>query len=426
MTRYLNVNGQRQAIPPFPHHKDYAWRCSRFFAARTILSFLSIARFRAIRETINCGRFRCGIPRDILIDPTNACNLDCIGCWAHDYDQASHLSFEKLDSLFDEAETLGVMDILFTGGEPMIRKKDILLLAEKHRKLFFGLFTNGTLIDQDFVDRIGKLGNVSVFLSIEGFREDTDFRRGQGTFDKVVAAMQLLRQANIAFGFSLCYHQKNFDTVTSDAFLDFLREQGAWYGWAFAYRPVGRDADMSLCLDAAARETARNRLDDYSRRHGMTIIDLFNSGHKAYGCVGAGSGYIHITASGDVEPCAFCHYSDANINDMSLQQALQSPFFRAFRREQPFSGHPLQPCPMMDVPEQIVKLVEQSGARSTHLGKPEPARDFAEKVAPYAREWDEHVRTRSKPYTRGEMRRYKVLQHILKLKKRLAGDLHNR
>lgn len=420
--RHMMVNGERKAVPPFPHHKDYVFRCGQFFQAKSLMSFMSIADFVAFREIRNCRKYQCGIPRDILIDPTNACNLHCTGCWAGDYDCGQQLSYAKLDEILTEAEQLGTLDILMTGGEPMLRKADILSLAEKHQHLFIGIFTNATLIDEPFVDRIKALGNVGVFVSIEGFREETDFRRGEGTYDKIVSAMELLKRHDIGFGFSLCYHARNWDAVSSDAFLDFLLDQGAWFGWAFAYRPIGCDADLSLCLDAAKRETVRNRFSDYSQNRGLTIIDLFNSGHKAFGCVGAGSGYIHITANGDVEPCAFCHYSDANLHDMSLQKALQSPFMRAFRKGQPFSNDIRRPCPMMDVPDAIVNLVENSNARSTHLASPETAQAFAEKVRPIAAEWAEFCGSSGRPYSGGELRRYRSLLGILKLRQRLAGD----
>lgn len=181
---------------------------------------------------------------------------------------------------------------------------------------------------------------------------------------------------------------------------------------------------MSLCLNAEQRDHARRAFADYSNNTDITVIDLFNSGHKAYGCVGAGSGYIHISASGDVEPCAFCHYSDANINDMSLQQALQSPFFRKFRSMQPFSENPLQPCPMVDVPEAIVELTESTDAKSTHMINPESAREFADKIAPYAKEWDSYVNSgTAEPYSKKEIKIFQRLQRIFETRKRMSGDL---
>jgi hypothetical protein len=129
------------------------------------------------------------------------------------------------------------------------------------------------------------------------------------------------------------------------------------------------------------------RISDYCDRHDYTIIDFWNTGHLAYGCVAAGSGFVHINARGDVEPCAFCHYSDSNINDMTLLEALKSPFLTKFRASQPFSGNPLRACPMVDVPEAFVSIASQTGARSTHYSAPETAEDFAAKTRPTAEKW---------------------------------------
>ncbi len=420
--RYLNIWGERKKIPPFPHHKDYVYRCQRFFEARTIFSFMSIANFRVIKEAWNGYRYQCAIPRDILIDPTNACNIQCNGCWAKDYDNHQSLSYAKLDEVMTEAQKLGTMDILMTGGEPLLRKDDILKLAEKHRKLFFGVFTNGILIDEKFIRQMAACKNINVFLSIEGFKKDTDDRRGEGSYDKFLEAMKLLKAYDIGFGFSLCYHKKNYKAVTSDEFLDFLREQGAWFGWAFGYRPIGKNADVSLCLNAEERGFVRNRINSYCKKHDFTIIDLFNNGHKAYGCVGAGNGYIHINAAGDVEPCAFCHYSDSNLHEMTLTRALQSPFFRAFRKSQPFSKNPLTPCPMMDQPEEIVKVTASAGAQSTHRSCPEGAGEFADKVMAISKEWEAYAQNEKNNISKGEKRRYKFLLKYLALKGKLSGD----
>ncbi|MBP7401261.1 MAG: radical SAM protein [Clostridia bacterium] len=418
----MTVLGRKERIPPFPHPKDYAYRCRQFFRARSLPEFAAMARFQMVRETWLAWRHKTGTARELLIDPTNACNIRCKGCWANEYDARGSLSYEDLDRVCTEARRLGTLDILLTGGEPLLRKDDILRLAARHRKLFFGAFTNGTLVDDAFAVSAADLGNLSVFISIEGFREDNDFRRGEGTFDKAVEAMRRLREQGVAFGFSLCYHKKNWRAVTDDRFLDFLREQGAWLGWAFGYRPVGRSADMGLCLSAAEREEARARIDDYCRRRDFTVIDLFNSGHKAYGCVAAGSGYIHINAAGDVEPCAFCHYSDANIHDMPLADALRSPFFRAFRSAQPFSENPLRPCPMVDVPDAIVELCKRTGARSTHAADPESAQAFADKIRPLADEWAKWADRERTRLPAADLRRFRFLRGYLAWKSRLAGD----
>ncbi len=341
----------------------------------------------ALKRKFLQWRYKYSIPLNLLIDPTSACNLKCIGCWAADYDRRSEISYEKLDEILTDAGKLGISDIVFSGGEPLMRKDDILKLSEKHNKLPFALFTNGTLIDDAFADEMARLGNLNVFVSIEGFREATDFRRGKGTFDKVTAAMDILKKRDIGFGFSICYHSQNWEEVCSDEFLDFLREKGAWIGWMFNYIPVGSGADLSLCLNAEQRAKVKQKVEAYMKKHRFTIIDFANIGHMAFGCVAAGNEFVHINAHGDLEPCAFFHYSDVNINEKALPEALKSHFFRHFRKAKPFSDNPHQPCPIMDAPEMLQHLSESQGVHSTHLQHPESMQQLASKTRSIAEGW---------------------------------------
>ncbi|MFZ4618906.1 MAG: radical SAM protein, partial [Rectinemataceae bacterium] len=275
---HLTVSGRRERIPPFPHHKNYVHQSRRFFFARSALEHVVLGRGIAVREAISGFLHRCFVPRLLLIDPTSACNLHCTGCWAADYGRGDELSFEKLDEILVQSEKLGIEFVTFSGGEPMLRKDDILKLAARHRRTNFSLYTNGTLVDAAFVDGMARLGNLNLFLSIEGWREETDFRRGAGTYDQVVAAMDLLRSRGIGFGFSACYHAKNYEVVSSDAFLDSMREKGAWLGWLFQYIPVGNGADLSLVCTPEQRATVKRRVDAYALKHDFVLVDFWNNG----------------------------------------------------------------------------------------------------------------------------------------------------
>ena len=238
--KYLQIRGEKKKIPGFPHHKEFVYRTYRFFEVKSLFNFLTIdGYFQIPKKIYHDWKNDCVVPRLLLIDPTSSCNLNCTGGWAADYKKNSHLSYEKLDEILTDAQRIGVLTIIMSGGEPLMRKKDILKLAAKHRKLTFGLFTNGTLIDEEFVKEMVRLGNLNVFVSIEGYREETDMRRGEGTFAKVMEAMDLLKKHDIGFGFSACYHSKNYATVADDGFLDFLREKGAWFGWMWDARSPG-------------------------------------------------------------------------------------------------------------------------------------------------------------------------------------------
>lgn len=386
--RYLIIGGEKKKIPPYPHHKDYVYRCSQYFQGRNFITLLLInGVFRALRRVLLQKKYKYAIPYNLLIDPTSACNIRCTGCWAADYDRHSELSYEKLDEILTDARKLGVSDILMSGGEPLMRKNDILKLCRKHNKLPFALFTNGTMIDEAFADEMARLGNLNVFLSIEGFREATDFRRGKGIFDKVMAAMDILRQRDIGFAFSVCYHSQNYKEICSDEFLDFMSEKGAWFGWMFNYLPLGKDADLALCTSAEQRLYVKQKVESYMKRKNFTIIDFANAGHNAFGCVAVGNGFAHINANGDLEPCAFFHYSDSSVKEQRLTEALASPFFKHYRKMQPLSDNPYRPCPIMDVPHVLQQLSELGLAHSTHLNDPESMQQLSEKTKPLAEAW---------------------------------------
>jgi MoaA/NifB/PqqE/SkfB family radical SAM enzyme len=412
--RYITILGEKKKIPAYPHHKDYVYRCTKFFKANNLFSLILIyGVFNALRRQWMQWRYNYAIPLNLLIDPTSACNLKCIGCWAADYDKRSELSFEKLDEIMTDTRKLGITTVLFSGGEPLMRKDDILKLCRKHNQLAFAMFTNGTLIDEAFADEMAIIGNLTVFLSIEGFREKTDFRRGSGTFDKVVAAMDILKKRDIGFGFSVCYHSQNWEEICSDEFLDFLREKGAWFGWMFNYMPVGSGADLSLCLNATQRALVKTKIETYMEKHQFAIIDFANLGHKAFGCVAAGNDFVHINANGDMEPCAFFHYSDVNIHDKPLSEALASNFFKHFRRAKPFSKNPQRPCPIMDVPDALKYLSEADGVHSTHIHNLESMQQLSEKTKLLAAGWKPLADVMYSEMSKKEKRKYRVFKRFL-------------
>jgi hypothetical protein len=151
----------------------------------------------------------------------------------------------------------------------------------------------------------------------------------------------------------------------------------------------------------------------YNKKNNFIAIDFANSGHKAIGCVAAGNDFAHINSNGDLEPCAFCHYSDSNINEMSLAQALRSPFFKSSEIQSLFSNNYYRPCPLIDVPEAIVKLTNSPSVRSTHLKFPETAEQLAEKTNPIAKKWEPMAKELYKNAPEKDKRRYQILSLLV-------------
>ena len=332
------------------------------------------------------------IPWIILVDPTSACNLKCTGCWSAEYGHLIQLSYEELDRIITEGEELGIYAWLMTGGEPLIRKADILKLAEAHPYSSFHIFTNGTLIDDAFCEEVVRLGNIAPSISLEGFEEVNDLRRGNGVFQKVMHAMDTMKKHKLLFGTSICYTNSNYKTVTSDEFLDMIISKGVKYTWYFHYMPVGNDASTDLLLTPEQREYMYHRVREIRAGEGgkpIIAVDFQNDGEYVSGCVAGGKYYCHINPNGDVEPCVFIHYSSANIHDMSLLDCLKQPLFKAYKANQPFNPNHLKPCPMLENPEKLIQMVHETGAKSTDLQSPETVENLCGKCKHYAADWND-------------------------------------
>ena len=327
------------------------------------------------------------VPWAILLDPTSACNLHCTGCWAAEYGNRLNLSLEELDSIVTQGKAMGTYMYIFTGGEPLVRKKDVIALCEKHSDCEFLSFTNGTLIDEEFCQEMLRVKNFVPAISLEGFEEANDGRRGGGVYDKVMKAMELLKEHRLPFGISVCYTSKNYKDVSSEEFFDMLIDAGALFVWFFHYMPVGNNAAPELLPAPDQRAQMYHRIREFRNTKLIFSMDFQNDAEYVGGCIAGGRRYLHINARGDVEPCVFIHYSNVNIRETTLLDALKSPLFMAYHKGQPFNDNMLRPCPMLENPEKLRQMVKETGAKSTDYESPEEVDALCDRCEPYAQNW---------------------------------------
>ena len=332
-------------------------------------------------------KYNCNIPWTILLDPTSACNLHCTGCWAAEYGNKLNLTFDEIDSIITQGKEMGVYFYIYTGGEPLVRKDDLIAICRKHNDCQFLSFTNATLIDEEFADEMLSVRNFIPAVSVEGFEEATDDRRGQGTFARVKEAMAIMKRKKLPCGLSCCYTSRNIESISSLEFIDQMVEWGARFVWYFHYMPVGNDAVPELLPTCEQRKYMYHQIRSIRSSRPIFAMDFQNDGQYVGGCIAGGRRYLHINANGDCDPCVFIHYSNVNIREASLLDALQSPVFKAYHDGQPFNGNHLRPCPMLENPDKLREIVRVSGACSTDLQSPESAEHLCAKCDEYARNW---------------------------------------
>ncbi|MEA5065859.1 MAG: radical SAM protein [Eubacteriales bacterium] len=339
------------------------------------------------RQKKNQEKHNCNIPWAILMDPTSACNLHCTGCWAAEYGNAMNMDYETLDSIIRQGRELGTYMYIYSGGEPLVRRRDIIRLCEQHGDCMLMAFTNGTLIDEEFTDQMLRVKNFVPAISIEGYEAETDDRRGAGTYKAVIRAMDILKRKKLLFGASLCYTSRNAETIGSEAYIDHLIDMGCKFAWLFTYMPVGASAPTELLARPEQREYMYRQIRAFRETRPLFTMDFWNDGEYVKGCIAGGRNYLHINANGDIEPCAFIHYSDSNIREKTLLEAYQSPLFMRYREGQPFNQNHLRPCPLLDNYGRLAEMVHASGAHSTDLAAPEDVDSLCGKCKGAAERW---------------------------------------
>ena len=333
------------------------------------------------------------VPLSGTFELTPRCNMNCRMCYirmseAEMRARGREYTAEEWIEMGKACAKEGMLFLLLTGGEPFLRKDFRQIYTElKKLGLLISINTNATLIDEKFADEMLRVKNFIPAISLEGDEVSTDSRRGQGTYQKVVRAMKLLHEKKLPYGISSCYTSVNYEKITSDTYYNSLIDMGAYFIWYFHYMPVGNDAAPELLPNPKQRETVYHRIRHLRATKPLFAMDFQNDAEYVGGCIAGGKRYLHINANGDVDPCVFVHYSNANIRECTLLEALQSPIFMAYHDNMPFNDNMLQPCPMLENPERLRKMVAETGAHSTDPQSPETADHLCGKCDSYAKCW---------------------------------------
>ena len=334
-------------------------------------------------------------PSFFVVSPSMYCNLKCYGCYASEYDPKEQLSFEEMDDLMNQAKDLGMYFCVISGGEPYCYKP-LLDVFEKHRDMTFQTYTAGMHLTDAVVDRLAELGNVVPCISCEGFEAETDRRRGKGAFKKVIRAMHRLREKGIVFGFSATVTCENAEVISSEKFIDFYSEQGCLIGWYFQYIPIGRSPVFELMATPEQRAMVGRRVRRWRECKEIFLVDFWNDGEHAGGCIAGGRKYFHVNNRGDVEPCVFCHFASDNLREKPLREILGSGIMTAIRKRQPYHEDLRRPCMLIDNPHVLRDVVAETDAYPTHPGAESLITKFAEPLDEYAKAFGEVLKDEEK------------------------------
>ena len=276
------------------------------------------------------------IPPFLIGSITSRCNLHCAGCYSrrslatNDAAPVRQLSDGEWETIFEEADDLGISFILLAGGEPLLRR-GVIEAAGKVRNIAFPIFTNGTFMDERYFELFDRCRNLIPVLSIEGSRSVTDERRGAGVYERQTANMDELQRRGVFYGTSVTVTSENLREVVSEEFVRDLAGRGCKLAVLVEFVPVTEES-THLALSDEEREFLQGEITRLRKEHPEMVFISFPGDEKSSGgCVAAGRGFFHINSHGGAEPCPFSPYSDTNVREKTLREAMNSPLFRELR-----------------------------------------------------------------------------------------------
>lgn len=274
------------------------------------------------------------VPPVMIVSITSRCNLACAGCYMHGRGEQprEEMSPEILTSVVRQAAELGVSVIVIAGGEPLVRREEIFALAKAHPEILFPVFTNGLLIDETTASAIAANRNIVPVISFEGFRAETDLRRGSGVYDRLLSVSVRLKDRNCFFGCSVTTTRDNFLQVTGTPFIRQMIDAGARVFTFVEYVPMAPGTE-NLVLTHEQKKTLQAVLADYNTEFPALFIGFPGDEDTYGGCLAAGRGFVHVSPSGDLEPCPAAPFSDANLTAVPLRDALLSRLLGRIRSD---------------------------------------------------------------------------------------------
>ncbi len=326
------------------------------------LWYLQVTRSEEIRDRFLAEH---GVypPHLIAFSPSMRCNLRCKGCYAAEHDTTDELTYEEVSEVVRQGkEDLGTRFYVVLGGEPTIWPHLERLLRD-HDDVCFHIYTHGQTLTKEFAEMLADCGNCFLALSIEGGPNETNFRRGPGSYDRIVKGMELLRDAGCLYGFSATHTSLNHEVIANQAFFKDMLDRGCVFGWVFQYIPIGRDPSMDLMPTAEQRYERIVAIEDFREKNPLLIFDFWNDGEMTDGCMAYGRRYFHVTSIGQVEPCVFVQVTrpEFNVRKMKLKDVLLSKPYVAARKQAPFTGDNIAPCSLIDNTEFLPEFIKEHG-----------------------------------------------------------------
>jgi MoaA/NifB/PqqE/SkfB family radical SAM enzyme len=211
------------------------------------------------------------IPNSIYIEPTLICSRRCTDCYPANLGEKSRIEEKTAHHAFETAEEMGINYVAMLGGEPLLPYvRDLTLdVIKEHKDVAVVLCTNGDFLDEKVADRLADMHNTATFLSIDGFKEKNDRRRGNGSYENATKSMSYLRERKALIGHSSTITSQNYEEITEELFMDSMIDRGSMMG-SYVLFISNKDHELQPSPEQFAQ--AISNLNTYGKTKGLYFL----------------------------------------------------------------------------------------------------------------------------------------------------------
>ncbi len=303
-------------------------------------------------------------PPFLFLSVTNRCNLRCQGCWVATDAEPTDMDLPTMDRLVRTSKRHGGHFFGILGGEPVLHPR-LMDLFRRHGDCYFQLFTNGTLIDDEYAADLRKVGNVTPLVSIEGLETTSDVRRGgNDVYARTLRGLDACLRQGLVTGVATSVCRSNIDELINERFVNALVDLGVHYAWYYCYRPAGPDPAPELALSKDQVARLRRFLVETRAKAPLLLVDTYWDHQGRALCPAAAGISYHVNPWGDVEPCPPLQFGCENVHDAPDFTALieGSGFLRDVRS---LMDRTCRGCILLEDPARLREFVVDRQARDT-------------------------------------------------------------
>ncbi|MEY3237417.1 MAG: hypothetical protein RI883_1518 [Bacteroidota bacterium] len=261
---------------------------------------------------------------------TKKCPLKCEHCFEWDnLNQPEKISTSDIDQMIEKLQSIGTLNISFTGGEPMLRVKELVNAIQKYKhKSAFWILTSGFNFTADNAAALKAAGLTGLIVSIDhhdAYQHDI-FRGKEGSFRDALYAVKYSIENEFITVVSTCITRATATREYLDQFMLFAKDLGVGFVQFFEPKAVGHYAMKDVLLAPEQIEILEEVLLTYNNElayKDFPIIVYHGYYQRRMGCMVSGNRAVYVDTNGDFLSCSFCHQKSGSLLDPDFKESIE-------------------------------------------------------------------------------------------------------